>query len=61
MNHLLLQALLSILPGKTHLRRLVLRENELGDEGAKFVAEGLQHLTNLQYLDLTQNQVSFAC
>ena len=39
------------------LRKLFLRENQIGDEGAKALAEGLQHNRALQQLGLDGNQI----
>ena len=42
---------------KRSLRELNLRENELEDRGAIWIAKGLSELTQLEAVDLCQNQV----
>ena len=39
------------------LQVLNLRENELGDRGAIWIAQGLSELTGLEEIDLCHNQV----
>ena len=49
--------LAAALPRLPRLQRLILRENELENEGAIAIAQGLSGLKDLRELDLTQNQV----
>lgn len=51
------KALAKALVGKTKLRKLNLRENELEDPGAIALSKAVQSLASLQVLDLNQNQV----
>ena len=53
-----MQALAGVLPQKKNLRILNLRENELEDVGAIWLAKAISTLEKLENLDLTQNQVS---
>lgn len=50
-----------MLPGKQRLTLLNLRENELEDSGAIFLAKAIAGLQHIQKLDLTQNQVCSRC
>ena len=48
---------MAVLPKKKGLTLLNLRENELEDLGALFLAKAISSLQGLRKLDLTQNQV----
>ena len=51
------QAVAGMLVKKRSLREVNLRENELEDRGAIWIAKGLSELTQLEVVDLCQNQV----
>lgn len=51
------QAVAAAVRQKSTLRRLNLRENELEDKGAIWIATALSSLSALETVDLTQNQV----
>ena len=56
------QAVAGMLVKKPSLQVLNLRENELEDRGAIWIAKGLSELTHLEVVDLCQNQVqAFGC